>query len=65
MEIFPLSLTDNSVFIGPNKLKFGTETRCIVLCTIPNLGQIDQKFHSFDFRDVICKPPIGPAMILS
>ena len=30
-EISLTSLARNSVFIGPNKLKFGTETRCLVL----------------------------------
>ena len=28
----------NSVFIGPNNFKFGTETRCMVLHAIPKFG---------------------------
>ena len=31
IENSPTSLAHNSVFVGPNNLKFGTETPCLVL----------------------------------
>ena len=31
IENSPTSLAPNSVFVGPNKFKFGTETCCMVL----------------------------------
>ena len=37
-ENFPTSLACNSVFIGPNKFKFGTETPCMVLQAVSKFG---------------------------
>ena len=56
----PTSLA-HSLF--PNNLKFGTETRCIVLCrayqAYQNLGQIDHNLQNRVCDDVVCKQPIG------
>ena len=38
IENFPTSLAGNTVFIGPNNFKFGTETCSMVLQAIPEFG---------------------------
>ena len=58
-ENSPTSSARNSLFLGPNNFKFGTETH-VVWSYRPyqNLGEIDHDWHSHVFDDVICKPPI-------
>ena len=38
IENSPTSLAPNSVLVGPNNFKFGTEARCMVLQAIPKFG---------------------------
>ena len=48
-ENSPTSFARNSVFVGPNDSKFGTEIRFTVY---QNLGQINHNFHNHVFDDV-------------
>ena len=59
MENSPTSVARNSVFVGPNDFKFGTETHLLSNRPYQDLGQIDHNLHDHVFDDVICKPPIS------
>ena len=58
MENSPTSFARNSVLIGANDFKFGTEKFLWSYRPYQNLGQIDHNLHNHVFDDVICKPPI-------
>ena len=64
IENSPTSFASNSVFVGLNNFKFGTETRFVALPYRPyqNLGQIGHNLQNHVFDDVICKPPIVPQL---
>ena len=59
IEKSPTSLAHNSVFIGPNDFKFGTETRCGLIGNTKIWGSLIIICKVSVFDDVICKPPIN------
>ena len=54
---FPNSLAYNSIFVGANNFKYGTNTLVWSYKKYKKLEQIDYNLNNHAFDDVICKPP--------